>query len=102
MNEKRRKQFAATYEAEGGSAVGAIPLALIIEAMMKLFQGCFAARRSKAWAKRNPDAAKELIGEQLRSEDVFASSRNRGAAVEAAYATFLAMSPAEIDEMLGR
>lgn len=84
------------YEGEGGRGAEAFPWADIIKMIMSLFGGCTTPAAAKRWARRNPDACKDMIEEKLKAERTFSSTRDRSAAVEAAYSTFLTMSNDEI------
>lgn len=92
------QKMTKAYTAAGGRNVGAIPWPQIIQAIMSLFQGCITPAAAKRWARRNPDAVKDMIATKLKEEGSFSSTRDRGAAIEAAYKTFLAMSDDEIRE----
>lgn len=92
------QRFKSSYESNGGKSVGALPIAAIVEALLSLFQNC-PAKRTKRWARRNPEAAKEAINDKLLVEATFTSTKDRKAAVEAAYKEFLATSDSELESM---
>ena len=88
------------YAAAGGTNVGAIPWALIIQLIVSLLGGCTTAKGAKRWARRHPEACKDMIADKLKEERTFASSGDRAACVEAAYKTLLAMPDEEINTLL--
>ena len=92
-------KFAKKYAALGGNNVGVVPWASIIELVLSLFGGCTAPKAAKRWMRRHPEAAKEMISEKLKGEESFTASKNRNAAVEAAYATFLSTPDNVIESM---
>jgi hypothetical protein len=98
MSQTTEAKFSTAYEANGGKNVGAINIIAIIQALLAMFGGCTPpAKALKRWARRHPDAFMELVDTKLKGDGTFASPRDRAAAVDAAYTTFLSMPDAEID-----
>lgn len=89
------------YTAAGGKNVGALPWALIIQAILALLPVICPTAMAKRWAKRNPEAAKEAIENALKAENsgVTMASGERTLVVDSAYAAFLKLKPDEIDEL---
>lgn len=87
-----------SYDSNGGKNVSALPWAAIVEALMSLFGNC-PAKRTKRWAKLHPVAAKSAIDEKLKEEGTFTSNKDRKAAVDAAYDTFIKTSDSELESM---
>ena len=90
------EKIAKTYTKNGGRNANAFPWAAIIQALLAAFGGCIAPAAAKRWARRNPEAAKEIIDETLKHNSTFSAAKDRNAAKEAAYTTFLGMSDSEI------
>lgn len=91
-------RFANNYVAAGGKNVGAIPWALIIEALLSLFGDC-PAKRAKRWVRMFPDAAAKAVDDKLKGDAMLASTASRTATSKAAVKTFLSMSEAEIESL---
>ena len=95
MEESVQKNYAAA----GGRNAEALPWAAIIQLLMSLFGGGCPAKRAKRWARLFPEATKKMLDDKLKADGYFSNGKDRAAAVEAAYKTFLSSGDADIDSL---
>lgn len=96
MSHAIEAKLAKAYTAAGGRNVGAFPWASILELILGMLGGCKLPVVQQRWAKRHPEAAKEALHDKYKEMGAFTSTIDRTAAVEAAYETFITMTPAEL------
>lgn len=91
--EKLQKNYASA----GGRNASAIPWAVLIELLLSLFGDGCTPKRAKRFARMFPGPTKKLLDDQLKEDGMFVSAKDRKAAVEAAYRTFINMPDEEIE-----
>jgi hypothetical protein len=93
-----QQRLMKSYESNGGKNVGALPWAAIIQALLSIFGNC-PVSRTKRWARRNPEAAKEAINDRLLEGGYFSSTKDRKITVDSSYKDFLATPDSELESM---
>ena len=86
-----------SYEKNGGKF--AFPWASILQIIKDLLGGCVTNKAAQRWARRHEQAAREAIDEAIKGNGLFKSAKDRAAAVEAAYETFVTASRAELRQV---
>ena len=85
------------YENNGGKFT--FPWDSILQIIKDLLGGCVTNKAAQRWARRNEQAAREAIDDALKGKSVFKSAKDRAAAVEAAYETFVNATRAELRQV---
>ena len=97
---KYETKMAQVYTDNGGTNAEAVPWADIIVILAQLFGGC-KPKAGKAWARDHEFATKALVNLKLKQEGLFPNQRNRRAAAEAAYETYISAKDVDIMEVSG-
>ena len=92
-----QEKAAKAYARSGGKLT--FPWESILQIIKDLLGGCVTNKAAQRWARRNEKAAREAIDEAFKGNAIFKTAKDRAAAVEATYETFINASRAELRQI---